>query len=547
MKKEKWNFIIIIVLAIISMLPILTEPHIQGHDTTFHLANINALSEELNTTLIPSKIRSEVGNNFGYGTHIFYPVLPHYFGAYTTKITNLFQIDTQTTMAFIYLAISIASAILIYYLAKKMTKKESISLISSIIYLFMPYRLGDIIVRCAYNEVFTFLFIPMILLSLLELVEKKRNNKKFYFLFIIGYTGLLYSHLSIALYFTVFLIPFVLIYRKELFQKETIITAIKGIITVTMLVLPMLIPILEHKLFGNYLVFKENYLSGLIYLETFNNTLKDYLIPKTDYSWEVPMFMNIIVIIMLVFSIITIIKQKKKEKNIQFLLWFSFIAFIVTLNFFPWKYVPSPFYMIQFAWRCQTFLAISISILAPIFICSINKKYINWVVTLCSLLIIGTSLPLLSMLSTHKYILENNISPNYAMGHSQEYLPENAYNQIDYFNQREEQIILLSGNANIELLSNHVPNLSFTVKDNKGTIEIELPRLYYKEYQLNGENVVSLKENQNGFLVATIKGNGAYQLSYTGTSLDKLANVLGILGIVYFVILLQKRTHKKVQ
>lgn len=203
--------------------------------------------------------------------------------------------------------------------------------------------------------------------------------------------------------------------------------------------------------------------------------------------------------------------------------------------------------MIQFAWRCQTFLAISISILAPIFICSINKKYINWVVTLCSLLIIGTSLPLLSMLSTHKYILENNISPNYAMGHSQEYLPENTYNQIDYFNQRKEQIILLSGNADIELLSNHVPSLSFTVKENKGTIEIELPRLYYKGYQLNGENVVSLKENQNGFLVATIKGNGTYQLSYTGTSLDKLANVLGILGIVYFVILLQKRTHKKVQ
>ena len=60
----------------------------------------------------------------------------------------------------------------------------------------MPYRLGDIVVRSAFNEVFTFLFMPLVLLGLLYLIEG--NKKRFYLFFILGCSGLIYSQMVMA-------------------------------------------------------------------------------------------------------------------------------------------------------------------------------------------------------------------------------------------------------------------------------------------------------------------------------------------------------------
>ena len=57
-----------------------------------------------------------------------------------------------------YLLVSISSGIIMYYLAFDLTKNKYTSLLSSIIYLLTPYRMGDMIVRSSYNEIFIFLF-----------------------------------------------------------------------------------------------------------------------------------------------------------------------------------------------------------------------------------------------------------------------------------------------------------------------------------------------------------------------------------------------------
>lgn len=546
MKKNGLNFLIITIFAIISMLPLITMTNIQGHDTTFHLANIEVLTESLDNTILPQKIVKDIANNFGYGIHIFYPSLPHYTAAYTNKITNIIGFTTFDTMALLYTLISIVSGILLYNLAQKISNNNLIALTSSIIYLFIPYRLGDIIVRSAYNEVFTFLFIPIILLSLFELISKNRHNKKFFFLFVIGYTGLLYSHLSIALYFTLFLIPFIIIYRQQLFKKTTMLRILKAITTVTLLVLPMLIPIIEHKILGNYLVFKENYLTGLIYLQTFNNTIYDYLIPQVNYSWEIPMYINIIVIVMLLLTTIILFKNKNKDKKIIFLTWFSLCSFIVSLSIFPWEYMPSFFYMIQFSWRCQTFLAIGISILAPLFLKYKKNSSLLLISSIVIILIIGTSIPLLQKLSTHTYTLENNINPNYAMGHSKEYLPVNTYNHLDYFNNRDHSILIKQGEGIINLISDNVPNMNFTLTITEEPVVIELPRLYYLGYTLEGPNKTTLFENENGFIEATLTKSGNYTLTYTGTTIDRLAYLGSLGGIAIIIIEIFKKNKKPI-
>ena len=103
-----------------------------------------------------------------------------------------------------------------YYLAFDLTKNKYTSLLSSIIYLLTPYRMGDMIVRSSYNEIFIFLFFPMILLSLNRLI----NNKKYLVLFVVSYSGLILSHLVMSLYATLFIVIWALFFYKQLFQTN---------------------------------------------------------------------------------------------------------------------------------------------------------------------------------------------------------------------------------------------------------------------------------------------------------------------------------------
>ncbi len=539
MKKDWKQLLIIVTLAMISMIPMITEPHIHGHDTIFHVANIDQVTETLNKNFFFVPIASKVGNNLGYGTHLFYPVLPHITGSYITRITSFLGGDTFDGLTVTYTLVSIISAIIMYYLAMRLFKRKTWALITATIYIFMPYRLGDIIVRSAYNEVFTFLFIPLILLGLSYLVDQKPSMKKSYLYLVIGYTGLLYSHWSIALYFTLFLITFAFIYRKELFQKEKLILLGKVVLTVTLFLLPMLVSMLEQRFGGNYLVFQKDYVSGLAFLRTYNNTLRDYFIPEQDYSWAIPRFMNVVVLVLLVITLIVFFQKKKKEKNLKFLLLFSLVSFIVTLSFFPWEIVPSPLYMIQFSWRCETFLVISLSLLVPYFLTAIQKKHQKVVFCIVEGLILLTSIPLLIQLSNHTYILEK-VEPNNGMGHSMEYLPVKTYENIDYYTNRNQDINIIEGTATVEVIENNTPNLSFKVQNNSDTFTLELPRLYYLGYQLEGEKVLSIEESEYGMVQVTVGGNGTYHLTYPGTTLYRIASFAPLLGIALLLYILKK-------
>ena len=47
-------------------------------------------------------------------------------------------------------------------------------------------------------------------------------------------------------------------------------------------------------------------------------SLKSFIIPLNDYSWEVPQFTNILVIITFLISCFIIIKDKDKNKNLYY-------------------------------------------------------------------------------------------------------------------------------------------------------------------------------------------------------------------------------------
>lgn len=548
MKKNKGNILIIILFSLIVMIPLLTDPYTLGHDTEFHIANIEDLKLEIGEAFLPHRISSNIGYNLGYGTHLFYPMLPHLIGAYIAKITSLWHLSTANAVVLTYTIITILSAIVIYFLEKKIAKENIIALLSAIIFLFMPYRLGDIVVRQAYNEAFIFLFAPLVLLGLFYFVEKKDHY--FYLWFIIGCTGMLYSHQVLTLYYAMFLIPFVFLFRKQFFPPERRKVLGKAIIVILLLSLPGIVPMLEHKFSGEYMIFQKDFMSSLGYMEAFSNKLSDYFIIRKDYTWDnIPMYVNFLVILLLAVSFYFYKRKKKKDKNETYLWILTAVSFVITLNIFPWVILPNFLYLIQFPWRNVTFLTITISLLAPLGIKIIKEEKRRTIVAVLLLLLIPcTEIPLLKKLSNQTYQW-TTIDFEKGMGHSKEYLPKRAYDNITYFETRTQEVKDLSGTATIIEKERQKEEITIEIETSSEEVTVEFPRLYYLGYQLKAKDghVVALEESPNGFIQARVQGSGTYTLVYQKTILERGVDLLVIPGIGYFLFLLsgKKRTKKK--
>lgn len=536
--KKRYIYLIITVVSLISIFPLLVKSNVLGHDTYFHLVNIDDITNNISLTNPLPKISTNIGNGLGYGTHLFYAPLPHYIGGYINIIFRMLDLGVDNCLVFIYLIVSILSGIVMYHFAYELTKNKYTSLISSIIYLLMPYRMGDMIVRSSFNEVFIFLFIPMILLSLNGLI----NNKKYLLLFVIGYTGLILSHLVIALYTSLFIIVWAIIFYKQLLKKENILKTIKGILIVCMLVLPFLTLLLSQKTGGKYLIFLDDYMSNIEYMNAFSLSIKSFLIPLNDYSWEVPQFINLLVIISFLVSIFFFFKEKKKNKNITYLLILFIICFIMCLNIFPWNILPKFLYMIQFPWRLQTFITISISIIAPLCLNKLDNKNLKKTAIIFSCLLIISEIPFIKSMMSYQYLLEPEINYNNGMGHSKEYLPVSTYQNIDYFNDRNKEI--KCHNCTSSITKNNSKRMIFKIDTNDEQI-IELPRIYYKGYELKDSNNNKIKfyENENG-LIEFVGNKNTYTLTYKTPILYRIIIIIDIvifIGTISYKIYLNKK------
>lgn len=545
LNEHKWTIFIVILFSIISLIPLITNTHRLGHDTNFHIANAAVIERNICiTNLFPNLILDGIANNLGYGINLFYPSLPHTVLAYTYHIFKIFNISILDSMAIVYTLITIVSSLFVYLLANKILKNKWLALLSTTIFIFFPYRIGNIIIRSALNETFTFMFMPMILLSLEYLLEKKDN--KFYPLFIIGYIGMFNSHLVITLYFTLLLIPFFIINFNKIFKKERLKPLIIATIVVTIIVLPFFVTVLEHKILGNYVVYQDGMMTGLNYMEYYSLNIKDYFKTNIDYMWGVPLFINIFSFVMLMISsVYSIIKKTNKTYLFYYLL--TILSFIITLKIFPWRNLPEALYMIQFPWRMETILAISYSICAVIFIKYFKPNKIKYISIGFILLIFSSSIFMINNFMKTDYYTTDILEDNLAMGHSNEYLPVKTNENIDYYYGRNEDIVIKSGDGVVNVNNNKVPNLNFTVTESSDYMILELPRLYYLGYSITSKDgkIKDCYENDNGFLEIIIDGNGDYALTYTGTTTYVVASKLRIVFIIISIGYLAYKLYNK--
>lgn len=548
--KKKIKFILaIFIFSIIIMLIDIHNGYIKGHDTDFHLATITAIVDQLSwDNLTVQEPLKYIANNLGYGTRFFYPPIPHLTAAYITKILSIFNVENVAIGMRITQWITLfASGVTFYLLGEKIFKNKKIATILSLFYMTAPYHLAEIFVRDAFSEIFIPVAIPLIVLGLLYLIEN--NHKRFFLCFVGGYTLAIYSHLAMTIYFTLMLlVTFFVVYFKQIFTKKNIVYLIKASGLILLLTSSFWMPLLEIKLMGSYGIFMPNYMTGKGGLKYSTISIGELFAFNREIDFHFIRYnLQLFVTIMFFISLFFVIKKKLwKEKVWIFLLIFTVLSVIMITNLFPWYYIPDILQALQFPWRLVIYIAFGAILIAGICLKQVeNKKCFN--IICCILLLftlIGTYVNIDHLEESQIDI--HNINNPKSMGNEKEYLPEKALKNIDYFNNRNNDIIIKSGTGEIIKKIDNVPDLTFEVNTSE-TIVIELPRIYYMGYQLEGNGQkIELTESDNGFLQATIQQSGTYTLTYEKTTIMKLANILN-LGTVIVLVGMAIMKKKKVK
>ena len=547
----------IIFIAMFILMPLISKNTVIGHDSLYHITNIDALTKELENFQI-SKISSIIANGLGYGGAIFYPKLPHYIASLINLVVSNLGYNSFYSLNISYCIIVILSGIFMYWLLKLIFENKKVAFLGSGIYMSMPYFTNEIYVRGAFNESFLYIFMPLVFIGLIYLL--KGNIKKFYIYFIIGYLGMVNSHLVLSVYFTMFVLIYIVFNIKRYFTRKNIKHLILAAIVLLILMSPNIALLIEHKISEKYVVFDPIIMrSNVENIQLYALSIKDFFIPKISEMDNTYVFINFIVWILAVLGIYNIIKEKNRDrKNILLgILGFLVMSALFSLNTFPYQYIPQLLLSIQFAFRNVTFVCFSLSIIAAsgilLFKDSLRKNLI-YIIIVISCCIVAVYINETKLVKINEI---GNLESFNGMGAQKEYLTMKAYKNSNYLKTRDKNIKVLSKNklVRVKIIEDSAPKLVFNISKikEKDKVSLELPRLYYLGYKITlttkDGREINLKyvNDKYGFIKITVPENGCIKVKYVGTVLYQFFIwTRAIVVIIIITIFIIKKKNQKI-
>ena len=549
-ENKTYYYLILILISLIVSIPLIKFQVKISDDGFIHILRVIGIDNILKLKEFPPYIEPNYCNNWGYAINLFYPPLVTYIPLLFKFISNSYctaiKLYTLTTI--------LISAFTMYKCTKEITQSKETALLSGVLYTIFPYRLETIYDRFAIGEFSAYMFLPLVFLGLYNLIN--REGKKHYYISI-GAIGLILTHTITTEYTALFCVIYMLFNLKKLKNKQII----KKLIINTAIILGVTafftIPMLEHKILGNYTIFNaEKMLSTGKDVQSQTIKIWELFVDKQeDY---VSFKIGTPVILLLLLSCIGYKNTKQKEEYTIFM-FFAAISIIMCLNIFLWILVPNFLCTLQYPWRMLEFFGFFSSIICAINAYAIIKKItvkkqpIALIYIIIAILILGA--PTIARYkvkpedASQDKQYEKSIKENMKISHfsiNREYLPLNACEkQKTYMLERNDSIYILKGNCTIENEKKENLKLDFNIKNvQEGTV-LELPYLYYLGYKAtiqeeNKKNYeIKTTESENGFVEIAIEDNiknATIHVEYKGTTLEKVSYIISAISTIAFVI-----------
>ena len=544
-KKLSINVVMILFVTLILLIPmIFLNTNIYNDNGIQHISRVFGTDIAFRSSETFPNIIPNFANGFGYSWNLFYSPL-------TAALPLMFKLIVSShTMCYkLFLCLSIfLSGITMYVFTKKVSQNKKIALLSSIVYMCMPYHMSCLYITYSITELVGYVCIPLVFLGLYNLFNDK--DKSYYFIF--GFTGLLLTNFNLCIIASLFSVIYIFCNTKKM-DKKVVVELLKKIIFIILISAFFIVPLIESESKSDYQLFRnditeEKFLNGAI---QFNRLL------ATPSDAPIVYELGIFVIIALGFASFALrYSQKECKKNYIIFTVFAVLSVIMSLKNFPWKYsnvamnfIQKPTYFIIFL---NFFVSFVISINLFCTIKNFKSKDII-VITIILMLYLGSLTKFISyrdneIIDIGEWELgkiSGKVDEVVAGLGEELYLPVKAYENRFYIATRNDYTYVLEGKSLIENEKKDGTNMSFKIETFNEDTVFELPYIYYIGYNvtLDGEPLETF-ETDNGFLGVNLEkeSRGTIDVVYTGTVFMKVAYAISVVSLmVLFIDILKKR------
>ncbi len=217
--EKRGSVLCIGLIVIFACVPLMTNYLLSGQDLTFHLMRIEGLAEGLKQGQFPVKMQPVWLNDYGYPVSIMYGDL----FLYVPAVLRIIGFSLQASYKIYLVMIQIITAINTYLCCREIAEDRKLGVVGCFLYMFATNRMTNIYYRAAVGEYTALAFLPLVFLGLFYLLgEKERTKaeqKKAFFLLVMGYTFMLESHMLSFNIAIVFSIIYCLFHFKKFMQN----------------------------------------------------------------------------------------------------------------------------------------------------------------------------------------------------------------------------------------------------------------------------------------------------------------------------------------
>lgn len=526
-----------IVFSLLASVSLLTPGIPPTHDGEYHILRFSQFYKVLSSGNLYPRWAPDFNNGFGIPLFNYVYPLPNY----NASMLHFFGFSFIDSFKLSMIIATLIGSVFIYLWAKEHWGNQG-ALVSSVFYTFSPYHLLDIYVRGSVGEVWSLGLFPGLLWS--YLIFRRTKKFSFFVLSCIFLALVIFSHNILAviffLFFTLysgFLILNTSNKKRELFQFFLI--SIIGFSLSSPFWLPALI--------------EAKYVQGLQIFDVTKNFPEIYqlIVPSWGYGLSPSDFLNpmsvqigIANLFVFFMSFIVLLKTKKKNILLFFILCFMGVFFLMTpYTAFIWKNFPL-FSYFQFPWRFLSLEILIASLLAgsivPVFE---NKRVKTVAVFLLITIAVGLSL------GYSKGATYYNRNDKYYLARSNFTDGTNSVGNVfntKWFNsipkKQKEKIFLVKGNGTLkigEIRPDYYKMQILSKTDTRWLINTA----YFPGWSVFIDNKESSLRNFDGKMIMDVpKGNHAVGIKFTDTVVRKISFGLFLSAWGILVVLANKRT-----
>jgi len=214
---------LILIFSILISLPLFKGQFIYSTDYAGTLMRLLSMQQSLGHGQWVVRWVPELYRGFGYPVFNFYPPLFYLLG---TLMVNLGAGLVQAINLSLFLVI-LLSGLAMYLFARELWGREG-GLVCAVAYLFAPYHIMDLYLRCAAAETASFVFMPLILWSFYKL--KQRPRKRYIAYCALFCSGLLLTHNGISLIFIPLVLGYIMVLDWPYRSYENIRSLLQGLL-----------------------------------------------------------------------------------------------------------------------------------------------------------------------------------------------------------------------------------------------------------------------------------------------------------------------------